>query len=141
MSETAKARAASGADEMRAPLGRVLGSGSAKSGAGHWRWQRITAVLLVPLGLWFIGATIGLIGLGFDYSVFRAWASEHGNALLLILFTAALFHHAQLGLQVVIEDYVHAPAVKTASLFAANAAMAILGLSSILAVLRLYLGV
>ncbi|MEK7246165.1 MAG: succinate dehydrogenase, hydrophobic membrane anchor protein [Pseudomonadota bacterium] len=140
-SETAKARAASGAAELRAPLGRVRGLGSAKSGAGHWRWQRITAVVLVPLGLWFIGATIYLIGLGFDHSVFRAWVSEHGNALLLILFIAALFHHAQLGLQVVIEDYVHAPAVKTASLFANTAAMAVLGLSSILAVLRLYLGV
>ena len=141
MSDAAKIRAPSGATEMRAPLGRVLGSGSAKSGVGHWRWQRVTAVLLVPLGLWFIGATIGLIGLGFDHSVFRAWASEHGNALLLILFIAALFHHAALGLQVVIEDYVHAPAVKTASLFAANATMGILALSSILAVLRLYLGV
>lgn len=140
MSETAKIPAPGGATEMRAPLGRVLGLGSAKSGVGHWRWQRITAVLLVPIGLWFIWATIDLIGLGFDHSVFRAWASEHGNALLLILFVAALFHHAALGLQVVIEDYVHAPAVKTASLFAANATMGILGLSSILAVLRLYLG-
>ena len=141
MSEATKTSAPGSAPEMRAPLGRVLGLGSAKSGAGHWRWQRITAVLLVPLGLWFVAATIYLIGLGFDHSVFRAWASEHGNALLLILFAAALFPHAQLGLQVVIEDYVHAPAVKTASLFAANATMAVLAVSSILAVLRLYLGV
>jgi succinate dehydrogenase / fumarate reductase, membrane anchor subunit len=139
-SETAKARQASGAAELRAPLGLVRGSGSAKSGAGHWRWQRITAVLLLPLGLWFVGTTIYLIELGFDHSVFRAWASEHGNAMLLILFAGALFHHAQLGLQVVIEDYVHAPAVKTAALFANTWTMAILGLSSILAVLRLYLG-
>jgi succinate dehydrogenase / fumarate reductase membrane anchor subunit len=137
MSEAAKM----GATEMRAPLGRVRGLGSAKSGVGHWRWQRITAVLLVPLGLWFVGAAIYLIGFGFDHSVFRAWASEHGNALLLILFAAALFHHAALGLQAVIEDYVHAPAVKTASLFAANVTMAVLAVSSVLAVLRLYLGV
>lgn len=141
MSEAAKTSAPGSATEMRSPLGRVRGLGSANSGASHWRWQRITAVLLVPLGLWFLGATIYLIGLGFDHSVFRAWVSEHGNALLLILFTAALFHHAQLGLQVVIEDYVHAPAVKTASLFANTAAMGVLALSSILAVLRLYLGV
>lgn len=139
MSETAHTPAP-GPTEMRAPLGRVRGLGSAHSGAGHWRWQRITAVLLVPLGLWFVWATIDLIGLGFDHSVFRAWASEHGNALLLIFFVAALFHHAALGLQVVIEDYVHAPAVKIASLFAANATMGVLAVSSILAVLRLSFG-
>lgn len=141
MSEVTKARAPEGAAGLRAPLGRVLGSGSTKTGVGHWRWQRITAVLLVPLGLWFIYATVGLIGIGLDYTVFRAWASEHGNAFLLIAFVGALFPHAQLGLQVVIEDYVHAPAAKTASLFAATWVMWALALSSILAVLRLYLGV
>jgi succinate dehydrogenase / fumarate reductase membrane anchor subunit len=128
------------AADLRAPLGRARGLGSAKHGAGHWRWQRITAVLLVPLGLWFVWASIGLIGLGFDHSVFRAWMSEPGNALLTILFAAAMFHHAALGLQVVIEDYVHDPAAKTVSLFAANAVMGVLAVSSILAVLRLSLG-
>jgi succinate dehydrogenase / fumarate reductase membrane anchor subunit len=140
MNEPPKTRAFDSPAEMRAPLGRILGLGSAKSGVSHWRWQRITAVVLAPLGLWFVWATIDLIGLGFDHSVFRAWLSEHGNVLLLIFFVATLFHHAALGLQVVIEDYVHAPAVKTASLFAANAAMGILAVSSILAVLRLSLG-
>jgi succinate dehydrogenase / fumarate reductase membrane anchor subunit len=128
------------ATDLRAPLGRARGLGSAKHGAGHWRGQRITAVLLAPLGLWFVWATIGLIGLGADLSVFRAWMSEPGNALLMILFAAAMFHHAALGLQVVIEDYVHDPAARTVSLFASNATMGILGLSSILAVLRLSLG-
>lgn len=128
------------ATDLRAPLGRARGLGSAKHGAGHWRWQRITAVLLVPLGLWFVWATIDLIGLGFDHTVFRAWTSEPGNALLTILFAAAMFHHAALGLQVVIEDYVHGPAARTVSLFAANATMGALAVSSILAVLRLSLG-
>ena len=136
MSEAAKIPTA----ELRAPLGRVRGRGSAKHGSGHWRWQRITAVLLVPLGLWFAWATIGLIGFGFDHSVFRAWMSEPGNALMMILFAVAMFHHAALGLQVVIEDYVHEPAAKTVSLFASNATMGVLAVSSILAVLRLSLG-
>ncbi len=128
------------ATDLRAPLGRARGRGSAKHGSGHWRWQRITAVLLVPLGLWFAWATIGLIGLGFDHSVFRAWMSEPGNTLMMILFAAAMFHHAALGLQVVIEDYVHGPAAKTVSLFASNATMGVLAVSSILAVLRLSVG-
>ena len=140
MSEPAKARVPENATRLRAPLGRVLGSGSTKSGVGHWRWQRITAVLLVPLGLWFVWAAIDLIGLGFDYTVFRALASEHGNAFLLIALVCALFSHAQIGLQVVIEDYVHAPAAKSVSLFAANWTIWALALSSILAVLRLSLG-
>ena len=141
MSETAKARMPASPPELRAPLGRVLGSGSTKTGVGHWRWERLTAVLLVPLGLWFVWATIGLIGLGLDHTVFRAWASEHGNAFLLIALVGALFPHAILGLQVVIEDYVHAEVAKAASLFAATWTIWALALSSILAVLRLYLGV
>ena len=141
MSEATKTSAPENAAGLRAPLGLVRGLGSTKTGVGHWRWQRITAILLAPLGLWFIQATIGLIELGFDYTVFRAWASDHGNAFLLIAFVASLFPHAQLGLQVVIEDYVHAPAAKTVSLFVANWTIWALALSSILAALRLYLGV
>jgi succinate dehydrogenase / fumarate reductase membrane anchor subunit len=137
MSEAAKMPAS----DLRAPLGRARGLGSAKHGVGHWLWQRITAVLLVPLGLWFVWAMIGLIGVGLDHSVFRAWLSEPGNALMMVLFAAVTFHHAALGLQVVIEDYVHGPAAKTAFLFASHAAMAVLGLSSVLAILRLSFGV
>jgi succinate dehydrogenase / fumarate reductase membrane anchor subunit len=136
MNESAKAPMT----DLRAPLGRARGLGSTKHGDGHWRWQRITAVLLVPLGLWFAWAMVGLLEFGFDHSVFRAWASEPGNALLTTLFVAAMFHHAALGLQVVIEDYVHGATAKTVSLFAANAGMAVLGLSSVLAVLRLSFG-
>lgn len=101
---------------LQTPLARVLGLGSAKEGAEHWWWQRLTAVALVPLGLWFVIAVITLVGAG--YAEARAWVGAPLNMVLLIAFTAALLHHAQLGLQVVIEDYVHSEACKLAGLLA-----------------------
>lgn len=90
---------------LRTPLGRVLGLGSAKEGVEHWWWQRLTAVALLPLGIWFVFAVISLVGTG--YTEARAWITTPVNMVLVIAFTAALLHHAQLGLQVVIEDYIH----------------------------------
>lgn len=112
---------------LQTPLGRVLGSGSAKEGVDHWWWQRVTAVALVPLGIWFVIAVISLVGAG--YAEARAWAAAPINMVLLIAFTGSLLHHAQLGLQVVIEDYVHNEAWKLAGLLAIKflAALALLG--------------
>lgn len=101
---------------LQTPLARVLGLGSAKSGVEHWWWQRLTAVALVPLGAWFVIVVISLVGAG--YAEARAWVTAPFNMVLLIAFTAAVLHHAQLGLQVVIEDYVHNEAWKLAGLLA-----------------------
>jgi len=101
---------------LQTPLARVLGLGSAKEGVEHWWWQRITAIALVPLGLWFVVAVISLVGA--DYAAARAWVGAPLNMVLLIAFAAALLHHAQLGLQVVIEDYVHNEAWKLTGLLA-----------------------
>lgn len=101
---------------LQTPLARVLGLGSAKEGVEHWWWQRLTAVALVPLGIWFVVAVISLVGAG--YAEARAWVTAPLNMALLIAFTAALLHHAQLGLQVVIEDYVHNEAWKLTGLLA-----------------------
>jgi succinate dehydrogenase / fumarate reductase membrane anchor subunit len=78
---------------------------------------------------------------GADYALFKAWAGQHGNALLLILFVMAAFYHAQLGLQVVIEDYVHGEAAKVTSILFIKFASFLFAASCILAVLRLYFGV
>lgn len=101
---------------LQTPLARVLGKGSAKEGVEHWWWQRLTAVALVPLGIWFVIAVISLVGA--DYAAARAWITAPLNIALLVAFTASLLYHAQLGLQVVIEDYVHNEAWKLAGLIA-----------------------
>jgi succinate dehydrogenase / fumarate reductase membrane anchor subunit len=90
---------------MRSPLGRAIGLGSAKEGLDHWWAQRITAVALVPLSLWFISAIVGLVGA--DLETVQNWMSLPLPAILLILLLIATFYHLSLGLQVVIEDYVH----------------------------------
>lgn len=99
---------------LQTPLARVLGLGSAKEGVEHWWWQRLTAVALIPLGIWFVIAVLSLVGAG--YAEAHAWVTAPVNMVLVIAFSAALLHHAQLGLQVVIEDYIHHEPSKLACL-------------------------
>jgi succinate dehydrogenase / fumarate reductase membrane anchor subunit len=96
--------------QMRSPLGRAIGLGSAKEGVEHWWLQRITAVALVPLSLWFVIAIIRLVGA--DSDSVRDWVSNPLPAIMLVLLLIATFYHAALGLQVVIEDYIHAELTK-----------------------------
>ncbi len=124
--------------EMRSDLGRVRGLGSAKEGAAHWWAQRITGVALVPLCLWFVFSVVSLVGA--DLAAFKAWLGAHGNALLMVLFVIALFHHAQLGVHEVIEDYVHGEKTKVASLVAVKFIAAIFAASCVLAILRVSFG-
>ena len=97
---------------MRSPLGRAIGLGSAKEGVEHWWLQRITAVALVPLSLWFVIAIIRLVGA--DSDSVRDWVGNPLPATMLVLLLIATFYHAALGLQVVIEDYIHAELTKLA---------------------------
>ena len=124
--------------EMRSTLGRVRGLGSTGDGSHHWWIQRLTAVALIPLGIWFIFAALSFVGA--DYAQFKAWAGHHGNALMLVLFIITAFHHAQLGMQVVIEDYIHGEAVKITSILLIKFVSFMFAVSCILAVLRLYFG-
>jgi len=93
---------------FRSPLGRAMGLGSAKTGFGHWWIERITAVALIPLSVWFAASLIAYSGS--DYQTFIRWIGSPVTAVLMILLLIALFWHAALGLQVVIEDYVHSGA-------------------------------
>lgn len=124
--------------ELRSPLAKVRGFGSAKSGSSHWWEQRLSSIALVPLGLWFAATAVSLVGA--DYAAFMAWVGHHGNALLLVLFAAALFHHAQQGVQVVVEDYVHAEGIKVAAIVATKLLAVAAAASCILAVVRLTFG-
>jgi succinate dehydrogenase / fumarate reductase, membrane anchor subunit len=90
---------------LRSPLQRVRGLGSAKEGVGHWWLQRLTAVALVPLTLWFMFSLITLQSASYDQV--RAWLAQPLASIATISLVLALFYHAQLGIQVVIEDYVH----------------------------------
>ena len=92
---------------LRSDLGKVKGLGAAKEGVGHWRLQRLTALALLPLGLWFVATLLGLIGA--PHAVVVAWIGQGHVTVLLLALVIALFWHLQLGLQVVIEDYLHVP--------------------------------
>jgi succinate dehydrogenase / fumarate reductase membrane anchor subunit len=96
--------------EMRSPLSRARGAGGSKDGAAHHWWsERIWAIALIPLLIWFAVSAVSLVGA--DHAAFKEWAGAHGNPVLLILFTIAMYHHGQMGLTVIIEDYVHGEAV------------------------------
>lgn len=93
-------------DVMRNPLKNARGLGSAKSGVHHFVVQRLTALALVFLSIWFVWFVLGLFQV--SYADARVAIAHPYNAILLIVFVIAMFWHAQLGLQVVVEDYVHA---------------------------------
>ncbi len=124
---------------MESPLARVRGLGSAKEGSGHWRTQRLTAIALVPLVAWMMIALVGNTAASHDDLV--AWLRQPVSAGLMIAALLALFWHAQLGLQVVIEDYVHVEWAKYAALIGVRLAAVALGLIAAVSVLKISLGV
>lgn len=119
---------------LRSPLGQVRGLGSAKTGTEHFWVQRVTAVALVPLTLWFVYALIQLTGA--DQPTVSAWLREPVNAVLMIALIAATFHHMQLGLQVVIEDYIHGEGIKIACLLIMKGGSLLLAVAAVFAVLK-----
>ena len=125
-------------DRLRSPLGRALGLGSAKEGVEHWWVQRMTALALVPLTLWFVAALVA--HLGADHASAVAWLRSPVPAVAMILLVVATFVHMALGLQVVIEDYVHHEAAKLASLVLVRLACWVLGAAALFAVLRVAFG-
>ena len=123
---------------LRSPLGRARGLGSAKEGTAHWWAQRVTAVALVPLTLWFVGNVIALAGA--PRIDVLAWLASPVVAVLMLLLVAAVFRHAQLGMQVVVEDYVHAEGVKVAALMFVNGASLLLFALAAFSILKLAFG-
>jgi succinate dehydrogenase / fumarate reductase membrane anchor subunit len=119
---------------MRSPLARAMSLGSAKEGVQHWWMERVSAVALVPLTLWFVASIIAHTGS--DYATFIAWLRTPLANILMILLVIALFYHTALGLQVVIEDYVHS-GTKFAALVAVRLSCFALAAAGIVAVLRI----
>jgi len=113
MSESPVSRKSEAArQDFRTPIGRARGLGSAKSGTGHFWWQRVTAIVLAVLVPWLVGTLVSFIGA--DLGTVLATLAKPFDAILFAVFTLALFWHAKLGMQVVIEDYVHNRAVEIA---------------------------
>jgi succinate dehydrogenase / fumarate reductase membrane anchor subunit len=123
---------------LRSPLGRAIGLGSAKEGVEHWWLQRITAVALVPLSLWFVIAIIRLVGA--DSDSVRDWVGNPLPATMLVLLLIATFYHASLGLQVVIEDYIHAELTKLALVVIVRLGCFALAVAGMFAVLSMAVG-
>ncbi len=124
---------------LKSPLGKVLGSGSAMEGAQHWWGQRLTALALVPLTLWFAFSLLGLQGLG-NHGIIYAWIAEPWTGILLILLLISLLYHSQLGLQVVVEDYVRGW-ISVATLIALKFIHIVLAVAGIYSVVRISVGV
>ncbi len=121
---------------LRTALGRVRGLGSAGEGTAHWWAQRLTAIALVPLTLWFVISVVMLTGAGRGEVV--GWLARPFNFGAMGLLVGAGIHHAQLGLQVVIEDYVHAEPVRVAGLMAMKFAAVLLALVAAVSLLSIF---
>ena len=120
------------------PLARVRGLGSAKQGTEHFWQQRVTAILLAPLSLWLV---ISLLRLDLqEYGAVVLWLRAPLNTVLLLTLVVAAFHHGQLGVQVVIEDYIHDDLQKVMCLIIVKFLVILAGFASILAILRVFLG-
>lgn len=123
---------------LRTPLSKVRGLGSAKQGVHHWWAQRLTAIILVPLSIWFIYSLVVMSTM--DYMAVIGWLQSPYTSTLMLMFIVSLFYHAQLGMQVVIEDYVDIEPLKIAGIIITNFVLMFAGVVSAVAVLKVFLG-
>jgi succinate dehydrogenase membrane anchor subunit len=123
---------------LRSPLGRVEGLGSAKNGVHHWWLQRLTSIALVPLTIWFMVSLLSLPSL--DHVTVMAWMAQSWTALLLILLVLVATYHSQLGVRVVVEDYVHANGMRTLTLVILTFVHALIAVAGVFAILKVAFG-
>jgi succinate dehydrogenase / fumarate reductase, membrane anchor subunit len=123
---------------LTTPLRQVLGLGSAKSGVHHWWLQRLTSLALVPLSIWFAVSLLSLRGL--DYATLSAWMSQSLTALLLILLVLTATWHSRLGVQVVVEDYVHSAGTRTLTLVLSSFIHVFIAAAGVFAILKVAFG-
>jgi succinate dehydrogenase / fumarate reductase membrane anchor subunit len=123
---------------MRSPLAKVLGQGSAKEGVHHWWVQRLSSVALVPLTVWFVVSILSLPSL--DHATVAAWMGQIWTAVFLILLVLTAAWHSQLGVRVVVEDYVHGSGMKALTLALVTFFHVVVAAAGVLAVLKVALG-
>ncbi len=124
-------------DEFRTPLSRVKGLGSAKEGTTHFWRQRLTSLVLTPLLLWFC---FSLAAMPVGHATLVAWIAQPAVAVALILLIFASFYHAQLGLQIILEDYVSTHSTRTISIIGMSFLCLLFGIIGVVAVLKIALG-
>ena len=124
--------------KYRSPLSKAIGSGSAKHGFSHWWLQRVSAIALIPLTLWFVYSMVYLSTVGYSEAV--AWLASPINATIMLLFTLTALFHAQTGLQTVIEDYIHVTWLNITLLLLVKFASVIMAVLAVISVLKVVLG-
>jgi succinate dehydrogenase / fumarate reductase membrane anchor subunit len=124
--------------DMRTPRRRVRGFGAAGTGSGHFWMQRVTAAANIPLALFLLALLVALTGT--DYETARAYVAKPLIGIALILLVVSGAFHMRLGMQVIIEDYIHGPAIKMACLVGNILFSTAIGVACIYAVLRTSLG-
>ena len=124
--------------DLRTPIARARGLGSVRDGTRHWWMQRITAIALIPLTVWLVASLVA-VGAA-DHAQTVHWIRSPAVSVALLLAIAALFHHAQLGVQVIIEDYVHVEWMKLAALIALKLLAVAIAALAAFSVLRIALG-
>lgn len=122
-------------NSLRSPLGKVKGLGSAKSGTHHFIVQRLSAIALIPLTIWFCFSLAAMPQM--DYASFVAWMQSPVSASLMIITVIASFYHAYLGLQVVIEDYVSDHAIRLAAIIAVQFICILVSVIGVVSVLKI----
>jgi succinate dehydrogenase / fumarate reductase membrane anchor subunit len=123
---------------LRSPLGRVEGLGSAKNGVHHWWLQRLSSIALVPLTIWFMVSLLSLPSL--DHVTVIAWMAQSWTALLLILLVLVATYHSQLGVRVVVEDYIHTSGMRTLTLVILTFVHALIAVAGVFAILKVAFG-
>ncbi len=122
---------------IRTTLKAARGLGSSHDGTHHFWLERISALALIPLSIWFVIELVGLL-IGGDRSVLSTWIQNPLSALLMAAFTFLLFFHSKLGIQVIIEDYVHHEGKKLATLLVSSAAHYLFGFAALASIARLH---
>ncbi len=122
---------------LRSPLGKVRGLGSAKNGTHNWWMQKVTAVALIPLTIWFVSSVVQMTQAG--YEVVINWMNSPVVAILLLLFVVTSMYHLKLGLQVIIEDYIHSEGSKVMLQMLVTFGCVVVGTAAVFSILKIAL--
>ncbi len=125
-------------NSLRSPLAKAKGLGSARSGTAHFLIQRLTALFLIPLGIWFCFSLASMVQM--DFSHFVNWLQSPLSASLMVLTLITMFYHSYLGLQMVIEDYVSDHAIRFAAILAVKISCVLLTVIAVVSVLKITTG-